>query len=251
MTRKTIAALLCAGLAACTAELPKAPKKATPVLLQEVYDEKVVFANSTALNDVEFRYIGKYRLADTIDLDKWQDEESYTVSPLHYDSFSTDGLAVFVDYNTNLYQKIDTDEGTQLAYHFPVYIFNPSRETKILPTKHGKVDGIQEAIDTSDNNTWRPIDCKYWQFCGCGNYGIKIQPLECVILAVPKYQGNRKGDMRLRLKIGKQVYISQTFTGTYNQEQFDVKKNRGLAYELASNPNEMQYRFLGATPKGY
>jgi hypothetical protein len=58
--------------------------------------------------------------------------------------------------------------------------------------------------------------------------------------------------MRLRLNIGHNMtYVSKTFQGTIDKEQFNIKRNFLLQMLKKHEALTIQSNFYGATPKGF
>lgn len=229
-----------------------------PVIVQAPTKDKIEFKNIDFLDDSRFMFYGKYKFTDTLyfeehrklDTTYQKDYISDYSRPGINDPLTTDGFQIFVDYNTTMYNK---DEYMQKGeYFFPVYLVNETTRTKVFTGKDNYVLGIQEAVDSSQYYRWRPIECRGFDYCGNGNFGLKIHPGEFVMFLVPKYIGNEKNFMRIRLKIGESLYLSHSFFGSFNRQQFDLKEDSYVKYRLIENKaSTIQWMFFGATPKGY
>lgn len=250
MANRIIFLLLLAFLSACGADADISKKQPndiqkTPVLIQKATNIQPQFAKANRLDAVQFKYCGKYMLADTIDLEKdiTKDGDYIIAGPI--DSFNSDGFRFFLDYNTNLSYQLSLYKDSPFVHHFPIYVFNPTRQTKVFKVKDERVFGIQEALDTA-NNTWHPINYKEAEFCGVGYIGIKVRPYECIVFAAPKYQGEQEGQMRLRFDTGLKTYISPIYIGSYSAQQFLFSQENNRPY---IPPTDTNYYFFGAIPK--
>ncbi len=229
-----------------------------PFVVQASTKDIIELSKSDFLNHTWFQFHGKYKFRDTLHLDgRYKRDTSYMSDylweyskPDKNDSLTTDGFQIFTDYNTTIYKK--EEYSTRGKYYFPVYVVNETSNTKVFIGKDDYVFGLQEAVDTSDNDIWRPIECKAFDFCGNGYFGLKVHPGEFIMFLVPKYEGDEKSLMRIRLQIGESLYLSQSFTGTFNRKQLVTKKETSVYDGLESNKTScIRWMFYGAVPKGY
>lgn len=229
-----------------------------PIIVQSQTKDIIEFTKADFLNHSLFRFYGKFKFTDTLYFEKDRKRDTtyrkdfireYS-RPQKNDTLTTDGLQIFVDYRTTMYNK---DEYLRKGeYYFPVYVVNETSRTKIFIGKDSYVFGLQEATDTSQYDEWRPIECRGPDFCGNGYFGLKIHPGEFVMFLVPKYAGDEKSLMRIRLQIGESIYLSQSFIGTFNRKQFNTKKGTWAYDRLQEDKSStIQWMFYGATPKGY
>ncbi|MBK9525698.1 MAG: hypothetical protein IPO39_13415 [Bacteroidetes bacterium] len=162
------------------------------------------------------------------------------------DTLRTDGFEIYSDYKTKV-SKIDYT-GMKGKYFYPVYLVNQTPTTKVMIGKDSYVFAIQEALDT--NHDWRPIEGRGFEFCGNGYWGLKIYPKEFLTFLMPKYQGNYKTKIRVRIKIGDIIYVSKPFEGTINEKQFYHNKKDDYHYKrlLENRASAIQHLFYGAEP---
>ncbi len=229
-----------------------------PIAIQEPTKDTIHLSKSDFLDGVSLRFYGKYKFADTLHLDKEiYVHEAYTddliseySGPRGDDTLTTDGFQLFADYQTNLYIRDHDTE--KCENYFPVYVANETSRTKVFIGKDSYVFGLQEAVDTSYYDTWRPIESKGFDFCGNGYFGLKVHPGEFVVFLVPKYEGDEKQPMRIRLKVGESIYLSQSYEGVFNRKQFNIKKDTWSHRMLKEDKvSAIQWLFYGAIPKGY
>lgn len=230
-----------------------------PTVLQEQTKGPIRLFKVDSLCEAKYWFCGKYKFTDTLKLGKyWNIDTGYSKDFIHDyrrpsvdDTLTNDGFQIFVDYKTTIINNTISGLGNCC---FPVYVVNETSRTKIFNGIGRAVFGIQEAIDTSKIKwgKWRPIESKEFVFCGVGYYGLKVHPGEFVMFLVPKYEGNEKQFLRIRLQIGEIIYLSQSYEGTFNANQFEMIKNSSTYYLLNHEKvSAIQIRFYGAIPKGY
>lgn len=161
---------------------------------------------------------GMYSFTDTINFSERQ--KSFLFHPfenmekfISADTLSNDGLELYPDYNTAVY--FPSREGT---HYYPVYLVNNTHKTKKLEGYDAQVQAIQEAQDS--NQRWHPIEAQ--AFWACSYWNAKFPPQSFSLLVFPKYKGDFKTKLRVRVRNGEQVYISQAFDGWIDYRQFNL-----------------------------
>lgn len=263
MHRSVITSILYLSVLSCTS--PKQPVSIIqkefhlPLIVQKQTNDTNEYMKVDGINEIFFGFAGKHTFTDTLFLDDNFIQGDTTPdtdflrersSPERKDAFTTDGFQIFPDYKTSVYYK---KQYYPTFWYFPVYVVNTTSTTKIFFGKDSYVFGIQEAIDTSSTwDDWRPVEARGFDFCGNGDFGIKVHPGEFVMFLVPKYQGEEKNAMRIRLRVGESLYISGPYEGTFSAKQFDISK-KSFIYKLIKDPkNKVPFdQFYGAIPKGY
>ncbi|NUO01413.1 MAG: hypothetical protein HUU01_12455 [Saprospiraceae bacterium] len=241
-----------AVLAACGREEAVKPvvfKK--PIVIQLPFEDSAQYRSYDYMNGSYPEFIGKSPFSDTLTITvegRLQYEDSDIVFPELIgttDTTRTDGLELFIDYSSSI---VRNPYGQELAeYNYPVYIVNQTAGIKVISGKDNHLFGIQEALDSNGN--WRPIEFKGYDFCGLGRFGLKLYPNEYALLAFPKYHGNFKTKLRVRIKNGDNVYVSHPFDGTINERQFYLKKDEYLHKALLKHKAEIiENTFYGAWP---
>lgn len=121
---------------------------------------------------------------------------------------------------------------------FPVFIYNPSKDTVYLDQQDGRVIMIQEAKD--ENGVWKPIE--FWRYSWCGNsYGAEgLLPNALAVVKVFKYDGDFETEIRLKLKNGDKIIYSDSFKGTINKSQFELPADFKENY-LARRADDKEY----------
>jgi hypothetical protein len=228
-----------------------------PFVIQETNSYEVKPNIVDSLSEVWYLFHGKYTFTDTLKLSNNYDADIsndtdyiWGVYPTKSDdTLHTDGLQVFADYETNIYPKYD-----QGHVHFPVYIVNETSQTKIFYVKGSSVLGVQEAIDTSvlKFGNWHPIESKGSSFCNTGNFVVKIHPEEFIVVLVPKYEGDEKQLMRVRIPNGESIYVSKAYLGSFSKNQFYFSEQSNDFKKMQNHVDSyILYKFFGAIPKGF
>lgn len=230
-----------------------------PVVIQKPLDDTVRYISADFMLGVNPQFIGKSGFADTLmlGLDKvlgnsnrkyfydFKDHFSFVDERLigTTDTTRTDGLELVPDYTSTIARDY---YGDTLAC-YPVYLVNQTPTTKAVLQKGDHLFGIQEAMDT--NGIWRPIEHRAFEYCGNGYIALKLLPQEYIIMAFPKYQGNYKTKLRVRVKNGETIYVSQPFEGTIDKRQFYLEKGLYLRTRIKEGKaSETLYQFYGAYP---
>jgi hypothetical protein len=133
-------------------------------------------------------------------------------------------------------------------FYYPVYIVNQTPNTKLFIGKDGHIFAIQEALD--EEGYWRPIEGRGFDFCGNGYWGLKIHSDEFITVLFPKYEGDFKTKLRVRIKNDDMIYVSLPFDGVINKNQFILDKERDYHYRklIENRAGAIQYLFYGAQP---
>lgn len=163
---------------------------------------------------------------------------------LPQDTLAGDGLEIFPDYKKSFYSNRyrPFDRGTSF---YPVYVANQSPNPKALYGRDAYVITIQEAQDS--NGRWFPIESVVG--LTCMTWRIQLDPQHFVMLLLPKYRGEFKTKLRLRVQNGEQIYVSKAYEGWINPKQF---KLHGYSYPYLNNTPLIELsreEFLGSVPK--
>jgi len=225
-----------------------------PVIVQTKSKDSVLLFTKNCINDIFPMIAGKYKFSDTIIFTKNKtlnrpNRNDYFDDRLvgQTDSTLPDGLEILPDYHSSI--AFNRYEEKNASCYFPVYIINETPNKKALLGKDGYVFGLQEALDKS--GYWRPIEGRGFDFCGHGYFGLKIYPNEFVIILFPKYNGDYKTKIRVRIKNADNIYISQPFEGYINENQLYLDKEGSFYKELVENKaSAIEYLFYGAKPYG-
>lgn len=163
------------------------------------------------------------------------------------DSINSNGFELIIDYETTV--AYNPYSNSNLFEYYPIYIYNPTNQDKLFFGKDLNGFGIQEAIDKSNNQTWRPIESKTIIGCENGYWTLIVHPHEFVILLMKKYTADDETQIRVRLKIGKNKYISKPFIGKIDPRQFSIKDKSTIREFLQkSNGKAAEQLFYGASP---
>lgn len=225
-----------------------------PIIVQPTTTDTMEYFKANYITHSWSDFVGKSKFCDTLKLSIRRDGDTLIYNEdfidegeiWRSDSLKADGLELFPDYKSTV-SRID-HYSRKGGYFYPVYIVNQTPATKKFIGKDSYVFAIQEALDT--NRNWRPIEGRGFDFCGNGYWGLKIHPKEFLTILMPKYQGTFKTKIRVRIKIGDIIYVSNPFEGTINERQFYLDKEDGYHYKqlVANRASAIQHLFYGAEP---
>jgi hypothetical protein len=158
------------------------------------------------------------------------------------DSLSTDGLELLVNYPQDL---PTIGEGDSLAHPtYPVYVTNSTPHTKLLYGFSSGVYAIQEARDRTGR--WRPIERNGRQWCGNGEWALKVRPHRVGVFVMTKYAGDFHTLLRIRWQNGASRYVSAPYAGSINERQFLTPKQDYA--QLAYDGTAVNSLYNGAVP---
>jgi hypothetical protein len=245
-------------LTACGSETNKQVDRKSfspPFVYQETTNDTINLFKEDYISYFWAELISKRKFCDTLKLSirPESDTTTFNSNDLLYecyypalDSFGLDGLEVYPDYKTTV-SRIDFDRRTG-KFYYPVYIVNQTPNTKLFIGKDSHVFAIQEALDEEDY--WRPIEGQRIIMCGNGYWGLKIHSDEFITVLFPKYEGDFKTKLRVRIQNRDIIYVSMPFDGVINRSQFILNKERNYHYEMLIEDKAfaIQHLFYGAEP---
>lgn len=225
---------------------------------------KVVFNDTVSMGKILFVseniepnyaiFCGKYKIGGSVNFDRhkvFYKDSIFTQNRVdldYFDSFNefskfdTDSFKIKADYSQDI--LFDWFATEPYNSYYPVFIQNESSKTKILIGKDDRIFAIQEAKD--EKGIWRPIESRGTDFCGVGYWGLKIQAREFGVFLLSKYKGDFVTDIRARVKVGKNIYTSNSFIGNINRKQFLLKK---FDTDTKKNSeNDINQFFFGSIP---
>jgi hypothetical protein len=226
-----------------------------PIVVQEITKDSLVNFYAESIQYSRLMVGCKSTVKDTIKIHYLANNDSslrndflQTVDKyFENDSVGTDGLEMFIDYKKNVYKPYwDND---RLHAYYPIYLFNGTKNTKSVPLKDQHAFGIQEALDS--NGQWHPIEGKGSDFCGNGSWNATLKPQEFLMLLAPKYKGNYSTKLRMRIKVGPSIYVSQPYEGKINYNQFYMSKDSYFLEHIKKNEVSLFHFFYGAIPLSF
>ena len=118
----------------------------------------------------------------------------------------------------------------------PVFIVNNTDIIQGIEHHDGRLLVIQEAL--TENGEWQPIE--YFIYSGCGNsYGINpLKPASYLMFGIPKYNGDFKTKLRVRLRTNNNTILSNEFDGNINKTQLIPIEPDGIAWDRYLNYNQ-------------
>lgn len=226
-----------------------------PVIIRQDINHSVKNFPTDYMQGIFPQLIGKFKFEDTINFTGERQFENQTEEEVIWerkdifenDSLSSDGLQIIPDYKTSLaYRFFDT-----LKYlYYPVYVVNETLEPKVFFGKDGHGYAIQEALDTSNNILWYPIESQGYDFCGNGRFRKKINPGEYLIFLMPRYSGPLSTSLRIRFQIGPNTIISRSFPGLIDPHLFKIDKESWIHRRLEESKGaSCSWLFFGGIPK--
>jgi hypothetical protein len=254
--RKYIFALILISITSCYNE--KVQKSASFKIPKVVFVDTVKLLKTLFVSEnIESTYAtfcGKYKIGEAVTFGKYkaiyQDSifRQNIITIDYFDlgddisEFDTDSFKVKADYS----QDILCDWFAIKPYnsYYPVFIQNKSSKTKLLTGKDDRIFAIQEAKD--EKGIWRPIESPKEDHCGGGSWALKMQPKEFGVFLLPKYKGDFETDIRARVKVGKNIYTSDSFVGNINRKQFLLKNLDKVNKQNLGN--YIKYKFFGSVP---
>lgn len=207
-----------------------------PELIEPEYPDyvKKVYHKKDYLSVSFPEFVGKYSFKKQINVNKKDNEclanipESDKCKIKKFDHINVDdsigvnGLEVQVDYNTTVFYNSKLENDSLIYAHFPVYIINNTASDKLFFGKENRIFGNQEAM--RNNYIWYPIEGNAPEFSAKGMWAIKIHPKEFMLILMKKYKGDFNTKMRVRIKNGKSIMVSNPFIGRFNKKQFEINK---------------------------
>lgn len=250
--KQILGLLLVLGFYGCNSSIEKEEIQVfrLPVVFQDSITTHVKFIKKNWISAAWIPPIGKSEFTDSLLVPVRE-----TIDTLTYKSriltekmdslgLGCDGLEIYPDYSTTL-SRISFDMGR--GKYYPVHLVNQTPSTKIIKGKDRHIFAIQEACN--EHGVWFPIEGKGFDFCGNGSWNLKINSKEFLTVLFPKYQGDYKTKLRVRIKNGSTVYVSQPFDGVINKNQFLLDKDHYYYNYLVENPLEaVSNWFYGAKP---
>jgi hypothetical protein len=202
-------------------------------------------------------FVGRFRFAarlalehpDRVGPDEQRTDFARYIALEDSTGWGTDGLEVAADYAQSVaYQK----PGNLGAYAplfpprrtFPVYVANTSPHRKLLHGKNQRVFAIQEAQDRSGQ--WRPIESNGPDFCGNGQWVLKLRPGQMGVFLMDKYGGSFQTLLRVRLQNGESRYVSAPYKGQIDERQFALSARE--RQRLEESDGAIQQLYFGAEP---
>jgi hypothetical protein len=102
-------------------------------------------------------------------------------------------------------------------------IYNNTKDTLSILTYIGQtIFGIQEAMN--EKGIWQPIEYMVNDRCGNSGDDLYLAPQNFVKFYIPRYYGNFKTRMRLRLILIDGVTFSNEWEGSIDKQQFEKPK---------------------------
>lgn len=194
-----------------------------------------------------FRYLGKFAFADSISISDdrllWSAEDFLRYDELPSKEAHGSGLQVKIDPKLILCGR----RNDKAKAYLPAFIFNETPTPQYLVGMNWQPWHILEAKDQEGN--WRPIQISIPSDCGTQMGFLKLKPQEFCILNLPVFTGDFATELRLRIRNGMQIMISNSFPAQINQNQFNFSPIDPAKKQLQKYPKKNWERFfLGSIP---
>lgn len=238
--------------------IPETPNQtySIPFKVPVIYDTSGIFVEDSGYTELTYSSVfthGLFPFSDTV-------EFSDAALDYLYENMITDDSRHFWDYDDRYGSglKVIVDPKAWIPYpkrdyglSQPVYIVNETSKPIILDA-YFESHMLTEAKD--ENGYWFPIEINGVIGCGNGRYPTKICPQEVLVVGMKKHSGSFKTELRIRLKSGAQMIVSDPFPGGIDPNQFNISKEMkdrfGLGNEIQiTDYGFIQNFFLGAIPK--
>lgn len=203
--------------------------------------EGVKLAKTDVMLPTYSRFVGKYKFADSINLDKDKLEGGY-VGNRHLiremaDTIDVNSFEFRTDYEQDVYVNRFDNE---LYAYYPVYFINTSQSDKLFM----EASGIHEALKSDHRWYWQPIE--FASPGGSESVPVIVKPGEFVVVLMRKYKGSFKTKLRVRFRMGASIYISKSFPGMISRGQFKLK-NKEVITDLQDGYRHLVWKwFYGA-----
>ncbi|WP_027418195.1 hypothetical protein [Crocinitomix catalasitica] len=118
----------------------------------------------------------------------------------------------------------------------PVFIVNNTDIIQGIEHHDGRLLVIQEAL--TEHGEWQPIE--YFIYSGCGNsFGVNpLNPASYLMFGIPKYNGDFKTKLRVRLRTNNNTILSNEFDGNINKTQLTPIEPDGIAWDRYLDQNQ-------------
>jgi len=225
-----------------------------PILYQAKSSDSLSFYNVHSISNLGNIFIGKSTFCDSLEIpissglkNNPHKDLIYETYRLQMDSLGRDGLEIVADYNATI-SRVNYNRGIS-NFYYPVYIVNQTPCSKLLIGKDSHLFAIQEAQD--ENGSWFPIEIRKFDFCGNGYWGLAIHSREFATVLFPKYDGDFKTSIRVRIQNDELIYVSTSFEGSINEDQFLLSdEQRNFWQELFNDKyRASEQLFYGTMPK--
>ncbi|AEE53606.1 hypothetical protein Halhy_5783 [Haliscomenobacter hydrossis DSM 1100] len=194
--------------------------------------------------------LGVFGFTDTLDFIRHKPfpllqlpEDQYDKST--WDSLPSYGLEMYPDYQKDVFWPVALRNGNGTCFYL-VFIANNTTGIKSFFGTDSYAFAIQEAQDSSGH--WYPIEMSgiYW---GCSRWCIQMETKTFAVLLLPKYNGDFKTKLRVRLRNGDQTYVSQSFEGMIDHQQFKMHPNAYFWLKRYALLDISDQFFFGALPR--
>lgn len=141
------------------------------------------------------------------------------------------GFELIVDYDQTVFYNPLPKGCRAFEKYFPVFLVNSTNSPKIFNGKDSHVYAIQEAY-YCEKYDWKPLEYIVPAMCGNGRWSLIVNPHEFVLILMRKYSGEELGEMRLRIKSAESIYVSASYQGRFNFDQYKIHEMSSLSSDV-------------------
>jgi hypothetical protein len=120
------------------------------------------------------------------------------------------------DYFTDYRSKIEKYPLLKFK-SYPVFVINRSDFANSITIEDASMAMIYEA--KNEYGIWKPIEYKTYSWCGNSYFSYTLNPDDFALLKVPVQSGDYKTKLRLKIRIGNNIFYSNEIEGIINKSQ--------------------------------
>lgn len=192
-------------------------------------EERKPFEFDSLLSPALSYFVGVYATGDTVNVPdtifhnlfggQYLKKELFDRTLANH-SFQSNGLTLTPLENKIIWQR-EYGINTDLQPYIPILISNMGQDTAEFFGNGRKIPALQEALDS--NGHWHPISTGNVNTCMDQIWVGKIPPGNHVLITIPRFQGKFSTQIRTRIKIGQNTYVSPSYPGSINYSQFYLR----------------------------
>lgn len=136
--------------------------------------------------------------------------------------------------SSNVKQKIEQEKTDSWVNNYPVFIVNYT--DTIISLTYEDISGFKMVQEAKDSiGTWKPIQYWHWNWCGNAYSSIDLKPKYFALTRTPKFSGEYRTKLRLKMRFFNKTYYSNEFNGRINYSQFEYPERFNVYNERERN----------------